>query len=99
VSWLIPVKVAAGGAAAQLTVLCVGVTAAVAETVTGPVEQSKVYVALLDRVVPGLVILIAAQPVPAVVDRTAAAVTRCVCAPLNVTVWTGPVVPDEYTHW
>ena len=68
-SWIVPVKVADGGAAPHLTVLRAGVTAAVAETVTGPLEQSRMYVALFDVAALGLTILIAAQPVPAVLDR------------------------------
>jgi hypothetical protein len=41
VSPIVPENVADGGAAPHLTVLWVGVTAAVADTVTGPVEQSS----------------------------------------------------------
>jgi hypothetical protein len=40
-SSIVPVKVAVGRAAAQLTVRLGGVTAAVADTVTGPFEQSS----------------------------------------------------------
>ena len=47
----------------------------------------------------GLIILISAQPVPAVLVLTVSPVTALCPAPVKLTVCTGPGFPDEYTHW
>jgi hypothetical protein len=56
-------------------------------------------VAFCEVTVTGLIILISAQPLPAVSVLTVSPVTALRPAPVKLTVWTGPGFPDEYTHW